>query len=100
MQERDAKIEKLVEAELEIEVGVELEEVSAMLNSRNPDLEELRMRLEAMEEKLLRLEPSLQQTGNPPTKTAEHTTVSPQENKPSIPQQVVNHNTTFLSLHK
>lgn len=89
IKERDAKIEKLVVAELEIEVGVELEEVSAMLNSRNPDLEALRMRLEAMEEKLLRLEPVLQQTGNPPPKTAETAPVAPQENKPPIPQQEV-----------
>jgi hypothetical protein len=97
VQERDARIEKLVVAELEIEVGVELEEVSAMLNSRNPDLEALRMRLEAMEEKLLRLEPVLQQTGNPPPKQAETAPVSPQENKPPIPQQVVNQNTFLLS---
>lgn len=99
-QERDARIEKLVQAELEIEVGVELEEVSAMLNSRNPDLEALRMRLEAMEEKLLRLEPVLRQTGNPPSRTAEPATVSPPENRPPIPQQVVNQIILLLSLHE
>ncbi|KAG0567949.1 hypothetical protein M758_7G171500 [Ceratodon purpureus] len=96
MKDRDARIEKLVEAELGIEVGVELEEVAAMLNSRNPDLEALRLRLEAMEEKLSRLEPALQKTGNsppntgnPPPNTAGQATVSPQENKPPILQQEV-----------
>ena len=103
MQDRDARIEKLVEAELGIEVGVELEEVAAMLNSRNPDLEALRLRLEAMEEKLSRLEPALQKTGNsppntgnPPPNTAGQATVSPQENKPPILQQVVNQDTFLL----
>ena len=73
-------------------MGVELEEVAAMLNSRNPDLEALRLRLEAMEEKLTRLEPVLQQK-TPPPKTAAAAgpaTLSPlpQENKPTVSQQV------------
>lgn len=93
MQDRDARIEKLILSELDIEVGVELEEVSAMLNSRNPDLEVLRMRLEAMEDRLMRLEPIILQTGIP-----SETSVPRQESKPSVSQQVVNRNTFLLSV--
>lgn len=89
LKERDTKIEKLVEAELEIEVGVELEEVSAMLNSRNPDLEALKLRLEALEEKLLQLEPALKQNGNLPPKTTDAAAV-PQENSTHVSQQGTN----------
>jgi len=73
----------LVAAELEIEVGVELEEVSAMLNSRNPDLEALRLRLEAMEDRVMRLEPIIHQTGS----RSERTSFPHQESNSSVSQQ-------------
>lgn len=86
MQERDAKIELLVEAELEIEVGVELEEVAAMLNSKTPDFEALRMRLDYMEDRLRLLEPMIAQTGE----RKEGALFPRQEGKATASQQVSN----------
>lgn len=84
LKERDAKIEILVEAELEIEVGVELEEVAAMLNSKTPDFEALRMRLDYMEDRLRLLEPIIAQTGE----RKEGSSFPRQEGKATASQQV------------
>lgn len=88
IQERDAKVQKIIEAEFEIELGVELEEVAAMLNSSNPELKELKLRLEAMEERILKLEPALQQSRKAPQNSVERLTISPETGKQPAALQV------------
>lgn len=95
MQERDAKVEKIIEAEFEIELGVELEEVVAMLNSSNPELREFKLRLEAMEERLLQLEPARQQSRKAPQYSVEPPTISPEGGKQPAALQVFTAFTSF-----
>lgn len=95
IQERDAKVQKIIEAEFEIELGVELEEVAAMLNSSNPELRELKLRLEAMEERILKLEPALQQSRKAPQNSVEPSSISPEGGKQPAALQVFTPFTSF-----
>ncbi len=59
VQEQDAKLEKIIDAEFETEVEAELQEAAIILSTNDTDLALLSLRLEALEARLKQLEPAV-----------------------------------------
>jgi hypothetical protein len=59
VQEQDVKLEKIIDAEFETEVEVELQEAAIILSTNDTDLALLSLRLEALEARLKQLEPAV-----------------------------------------
>ncbi len=59
VQEQDAKLEKIIDAEFQTEVEAELQEAAIILSTNDTDLVLLSLRLEALEARLKQLEPAV-----------------------------------------
>lgn len=62
VQEQDAKLEKIIDAEFETEVEAELQEAAIILSTNDTDLASLSLRLQALEARLKQLEPAVLKT--------------------------------------